>query len=257
MASVYNLLREACGISQSDAADFVHETRLDTVKSWCSERRPVPRGAIAELQELARGIQRAGEEYAAQLKLISQGDVFVVGLPLDERDARSCGFPSIGAQMRAIGIAIALLPQDSEIRMVERVRGAIPSAVLQTNRKTKMRQIPDPTAHDLPDPAPGGFQSSVNARPPTPGELARKFNQQHIAAQDPRMFFADRGARFGGKIEQTSIGFQSRYDIFVDVAGGTNSTNEMKVCATREEALDWLDRNARSRGFDKYPLDER
>jgi hypothetical protein len=32
MTSVYNLLRESCGLStQSEAAEFVHEVRLDTV----------------------------------------------------------------------------------------------------------------------------------------------------------------------------------------------------------------------------------
>jgi len=49
----------------------------------------------------------------------------------DEQDARSCGFPSIGAQLRAIAVAISHLPENSAIRMVERVRGAIPAPVLE------------------------------------------------------------------------------------------------------------------------------
>jgi hypothetical protein len=55
-------------------------------------------------------------------------------LPSDEQDARSCGFPSIGAQMRAIAVAISHLPEESEIRMVERVRGAIPAPVLEKEK---------------------------------------------------------------------------------------------------------------------------
>ena len=65
MTSVYNLLRESCGISQAEAADRVHETRLDTVKSWSSDRRPAPGWAINQLQSLSRRIRRAGEAYAA------------------------------------------------------------------------------------------------------------------------------------------------------------------------------------------------
>jgi hypothetical protein len=134
MTNVYNLLREACGISQTEAAEFVHKTRLDSVKSWCSDRRTAPQGVINDLQKLTREIQNAGIDYAALLKKISKGDVYVIGLPSDEHDARVCGFPSIGAQMRAIAVAISLLPEHSEIRMVERVRGAIPAPVLEKEK---------------------------------------------------------------------------------------------------------------------------
>ena len=134
MTTVYNLLREACGVSQAEAAEFVHKTRLDSVKSWCSDRRTAPQGVINDLQKLAREIQNAGTDYAALLKTTSKGDVYVIGLPSDEQDARLCGFPSIGAQMRAIAVAISHLPEHSDIRMVERVRGAIPAPVLEKEK---------------------------------------------------------------------------------------------------------------------------
>ena len=133
MSNVYNLLREACGISQAEAAEFVHRTRLDSVKSWSSDRRTAPQGVINDLQKLAREIQNAGTHYATLLKETSKGNVYIIGLPGDELDARSCGFPSIGAQMRAIAIAISHLPDDSEIRMVER-GGAIPVPVLEKEK---------------------------------------------------------------------------------------------------------------------------
>jgi hypothetical protein len=134
MTSVYNLLREACGISQAEAAEFVHETRLDSVKSWCSDRRSAPQGVINDLQKLVREIQNAGVSYAALLKKTTKGDVYIIGLPSDERDARACGFPSIGAQMRAVAVAISNLPEGSEIRLVERVRGHTPALVLKNEK---------------------------------------------------------------------------------------------------------------------------
>src|SRR5580704_13432117 len=97
MTSVYNLLRESCGISQAEAADRVHETRLDTVKSWSSDRRPAPSWAINQLQSLSRRIRASGESYAAMVKQYSQGNVFVIGLSHDDDDARACGFPSTAA----------------------------------------------------------------------------------------------------------------------------------------------------------------
>jgi hypothetical protein len=134
MSSVYNLLREACGISQAEAADYVHETRLDTVKSWSSDRRPAPEWAINQLQSLARRIRKSGEEYVELIKRTSTGNAFVIGLAHDEDDARVCGFPSIAAQNQSVATAISLLPDDAEIRLVPRVRGAIPAPTLPTER---------------------------------------------------------------------------------------------------------------------------
>ncbi|OKO67340.1 hypothetical protein [Bradyrhizobium sp. NAS96.2] len=140
--SVYNLLREACGISQSEAADHIHETRLDTVKSWSSDRRPAPQWAINQMQSMVRRIRAAGETFAEQIKQRAQGqNVFVIGLPHDDDDARACGFPSSAAQHQAIAIAISLLPDDAEIRLVARVRGSIPAPVLQLEKV-------EPTATD-------------------------------------------------------------------------------------------------------------
>ena len=166
--------------------------------------------------------------------------MYVIGLPSDEQDARLCGFPSIGAQLRAIAIAISHLPEYSEIRMVERVRGAIPAPVLEkekpiptqadcqvlnsmqfTNGKyytagnlnrRKYRRIEeigwikgistnisdveyyltetgkaqlaltrtaDAMQKDFPDPAPGGFQTTVNLGPRRGPILKLKLNQKY------------------------------------------------------------------------------
>jgi hypothetical protein len=129
MSNVYNVLREACGLSQAEAADL-HEARLDSVKSWCSDRRTAPPGVINDLQKLARQIHTSGVRYAELLKQRNEGDVYIIGLARDEDDARACGFPSMGAQMRAVAVAISQLSDDSEIRLIERVRGAYPAPVL-------------------------------------------------------------------------------------------------------------------------------
>jgi hypothetical protein len=115
MTSVYNLLREACGISQAEAAEHVHETRLDTVKSWSSDRRPAPQWAINQLQSLSRRIRRAGDIYAKHLKALRPlAPSITIPVPRDE-DARKRGFPSTAAMMQAIAIAVSLLPDDVEV----------------------------------------------------------------------------------------------------------------------------------------------
>jgi hypothetical protein len=126
MTSVYNLLRETCGISQVEAAEFVHEARLDSVKSWCSDRRPAPTGVVRELRELATKISAAGSTYAAHLKSLNTTQVISIGMPHDEFDARHCGFPSLGASLRAIAVAVMELPDGANIQIVPRVRGEHP-----------------------------------------------------------------------------------------------------------------------------------
>ena len=126
MTSVYNLLRETCGISQAEAAEFVHEARLDSVKSWCSDRRPAPAGVVRELKELARKINVAGAAYATHLKSLNTTQPINIGIPHDELDARHCGFPSLGASLRTISVAIMGLPDGTEIQIGPRVRGVLP-----------------------------------------------------------------------------------------------------------------------------------
>ncbi len=134
MSSVYNLLRESCGLSQSEAADFIHEVRLDTVKSWSSDRRPAPQFAINQLQSLLRTIRHSGQHFAEGLKAQSQGNVFVIGHAHDDDDARVCGFPSLSSQLHAIAIAISLLPDDAELRLTPRVRGSIAAPVMEKEK---------------------------------------------------------------------------------------------------------------------------
>lgn len=135
MDSVYNLLRESCGLSQQDAADF-HGVRLDSVKSWCGERRLAPDNVVNELKHLMQSIIAAGNGYAEEvIQRSGSSGVLMLGVPHDEADARACGFPSMGANMRAIAIAIAQLPDQLQIRLIPRVRG-IPAPEME-NRKEK------------------------------------------------------------------------------------------------------------------------
>jgi len=50
----------ACGLSQSEAAAYL-DVSIDTVKSWCSDRRPVPKGVWEMLADLFQRIQDAAD----------------------------------------------------------------------------------------------------------------------------------------------------------------------------------------------------
>lgn len=53
-----------CGLSQSEAAEFLGVS-LDTVKSWCQERRQVPKGVWKMMAELFERVQDAAD-FAAE-----------------------------------------------------------------------------------------------------------------------------------------------------------------------------------------------
>ena len=142
MTSVYDLLRQRCGLSQTDAAEF-HETRIDTIKSWCSDRRSAPLGAIDELRDLYADIAEAGRELADIVRLMPTisddkgAPYFQIGTPVDRRDAVVCGFPSEGSCLAAVALAIAELPHPTKIVPRERWRnthGRFPTEVAQRSR---------------------------------------------------------------------------------------------------------------------------
>jgi hypothetical protein len=134
--TAFSALMQRCGLSQREAAEFL-DVRLDTVKSWCSGRNPTRHLILAELRQLYRKVERAGRDYAKfRLQLLNhqgkQVDRYLkIGTALDDRDAKALGFPCVGANMAAIGVAIAHLPDDIELEVVPRVRGEIPSPVVE------------------------------------------------------------------------------------------------------------------------------
>ncbi|MGY3689923.1 hypothetical protein ACVIGA_000003 [Bradyrhizobium sp. USDA 3240] len=123
--SVYDLMRQRCGLSQTEAAEF-QSVRLDTVKSWCSGRRPAPARAVAELRDLYRRILEAGASYAEQLERRGAhvgedgSQRYLVGEPLDDQDAIAQGWPNKAACLAALGVAIAALPVDAVAELVPR-----------------------------------------------------------------------------------------------------------------------------------------
>jgi hypothetical protein len=144
----------------------------------------------------------------------------------------------------------AWFPDEAEIRLVESVRGAIPSATMQRVTR-EMRDVPDQSASRA------DFPTMVRGRPRTTAEVARARPPQPGAAEDPRTFHASNGASFEAMLEKSGGSYRARYQVFHDVADGTVSTSIVRVFPTEAEALAWLDQNANICGFTEYPIDRR
>lgn len=66
MTTVYDLLRQRCGLSQVEAANM-HGVSLNSLQSWCTGRRTAPPGVVAELRALYLDIRRAADELGARV----------------------------------------------------------------------------------------------------------------------------------------------------------------------------------------------
>ena len=104
--TAYDLIRQRCGLSQKEAAAF-HDARRDTVNSWCSGRRSAPPGAIAELRALYGAIEKAAAETLTSILAAEGLDRVELGIASDDHEARSLGWPCVGAQAAVLGLVVA------------------------------------------------------------------------------------------------------------------------------------------------------
>lgn len=122
------LLIDACGLSQREAAEFL-SVRLDTVKSWYRVHSTAARpGIIHELQALHVKQRRAAANFIKLMRqLAREGTIsgtIEVGIASDDAEARSLGWPCVGAQRMSIALAAARL---SGVRIVIVPRGTTPA----------------------------------------------------------------------------------------------------------------------------------
>jgi len=128
-ATIFTVMAERCGLTQAEAARFLHVAEA-VAEDWaCGERAP-DAAAISELRALYRRIVHAGRELgeALRIRLEAQHTRHVAIGRVDDRQALACGFPSAGPHAAAVGIAIMLLPDDVTFELVPWHAG-VPTAV--------------------------------------------------------------------------------------------------------------------------------
>lgn len=68
MITTFNALRQSCGLSQLETADWLGVS-LDTIKKWCSTQQPncAPLGAYEELDELLVRIENLADQMSGRI----------------------------------------------------------------------------------------------------------------------------------------------------------------------------------------------
>ena len=132
--TLYALLLARCGLSHREAAAY-HAVRLDTVKSWSAGRNRAPPGALAELRELYRAIERTAASALVEIGGIA-GDAAAgeieLGIATTEAEARELGLPCVGAHAALLGIVAARL--DRPVAIVPRGSTAATAAAVRARR---------------------------------------------------------------------------------------------------------------------------
>jgi hypothetical protein len=111
----FALLCALAGLSHREAGEFF-SVRLDTVKSWASGRRSPPAAALVDLRALVARQFRAAAEVIAQVEALAAQtaapEAIELGYPADDFEARSLGWPCIGAwrAMAARVVAATAVP---------------------------------------------------------------------------------------------------------------------------------------------------
>lgn len=91
----FSLLESLAGLSHREARELL-SVRLDTVKSWSSGRNRCPPGALAELKRLIARQERAAREALAMFERAKTAEL-ELGYPADDDEARTLGWPCVGA----------------------------------------------------------------------------------------------------------------------------------------------------------------
>ena len=137
MTSLYALLRERCGLSLREAADL-HGVSHDSVVSWSSGRRIPPTGVIAELRALYVRIENAADQIVAMADDVGPDLTIELGLASDDAEAKSIGWPCVGAQAAALGVGAALI--DNPVTIVPRGSTAATAAAADRHDRRGSRR---------------------------------------------------------------------------------------------------------------------
>lgn len=107
--TLYPILLSTSGLSQRAAA-ALHGVRPDTVKSWSAGRNRAPPGVLADLTALIRRQTIAARVLADALERLPPDTAAEIGLATSDAEAQALplGWPTVSAQARVIGMAVAL-----------------------------------------------------------------------------------------------------------------------------------------------------
>lgn len=129
----YNLLRQACGLSQREAAQF-HKVRLDTITSWCMGRNRASDNVLNELRALLAIIENAADHTIKAINGAPDSAVIELGYPSDDFEAQGLGFPSVGPWSRMAALVIAKAGRP--VRLVPRGSTPATAAAIDAHQKS-------------------------------------------------------------------------------------------------------------------------
>lgn len=103
--NIFSTLRAAAGLSLAETADYLNVSQKN-VERWVDGVREPPEGVIKEMAELVVLQTKAVEKHLSFMKTngVKQAEI---GYPVDNEEAKSMGWPSVGAVKVVLGRIVA------------------------------------------------------------------------------------------------------------------------------------------------------
>lgn len=124
MKTVFNILRQASGLSLREAAEFC-EVRFDTARNWDHGRRTPPNEVINRLHDLSSRVQFVATETLSNIRELPEPKEIIIGYAADDYEAQQppLNWTFASTQYAMLGILLSLMRPEELSRVVLVPRG--------------------------------------------------------------------------------------------------------------------------------------
>lgn len=137
MTTALRLALDACGLSQREAAELLG-VRTDTVDKAARGKSATPAGWIRQLRELHAAQRASANEtlkiISRQVAIAGPGEI-ELGFCADDTEARSLGFPCVGAHSAVLRMVWESLPDACAVTLVPRASTRATAAAAEAHNR--------------------------------------------------------------------------------------------------------------------------
>lgn len=110
MTTTFAVLAHFCGLSHSEAAEFL-DVSIHTIKKWGVGKRNCPPGAIEQLADLSQTIMATAANALTEIDRLatvhSKPEAIDLGVAVDDIEAQDLGLPFASTHQAVIGQIVA------------------------------------------------------------------------------------------------------------------------------------------------------
>lgn len=138
MKTLFNILRQECGLSLREAAEFC-EVRFDTIRNWDYDRRTPPKDLLIKLHNLSARINFVAAESLNKIRELPKSETIIIGYAVDDHEAQNhpIQWPFASTQYAMLGVLFSMMTPEEllMVRLVPRGSTVESAAAIETHEK--------------------------------------------------------------------------------------------------------------------------